>query len=104
MQSFDAIPYRGKTIRLHAWLRVEPAAPGNRAQMWLRVDRDNGETGFFDNMASRPVTSGEWKECEIQGRVDNDAGLINIGVMALGNGHAWIDGIDFEVVPKWAKR
>jgi hypothetical protein len=104
MQSFDAVPYRGKTIRLHAWLRVEPVARGNRAQMWLRVDRDNGQTGLFDNMGSRPVTSGEWKECEIRGRVDNDARLLNIGVIALGNAQAWIDGIEFEIVPKPAKR
>jgi hypothetical protein len=104
MQSFDAIPYRGKTIRLHAWLRVEPVARGNRAQMWLRVDRDNGQIGLFDNMGSRPVTSGEWKECEIRGRVDNDARLLNIGVIALGNAQAWIDGIEFEIVPKPAKR
>ncbi|MBZ5623170.1 MAG: hypothetical protein LAQ69_31290 [Acidobacteriia bacterium] len=104
MQSFDASPYRGKTIRLHAWLRVEPAARGNRAQMWLRVDRENGQMGFFDNMGNRPVTSGEWKECEIRGRVDHDAYVINIGVMALGKGRAWIDGIDFGIVPPSARR
>ncbi len=99
MQSFDAGPYRGKTIRLHAWIREDSADRGNRAQMWLRVDRQNGEIGFFDNSQHRPVTSEEWKECEIKGRIDNDARTINIGVMAFGRGGAWIDGIEFEIAP-----
>jgi hypothetical protein len=98
MQSFDGRPYRGKTIRLHAWLRVDPAGSGNRAQLWVRVDRENGQMGFFDNMGNRPVTSGEWKECEIRGKIDRDAGFLNIGVIALGKGAVWIDGISFEVM------
>lgn len=100
MQTFDATPYRGKVVRLHAWLRLERIAPGDRAQMWLRVDRGNGRIGFFENMDRNPVRTSEWKECEIKGRVDQDASRINFGVMSIGKGRAWIDSVSFEVVPR----
>ena len=70
MQSFSATAYRGKTVRLRAWLRLEAAAPDDRAQMWLGVDRANNGKGFFDNMNDRPVVSAEWTQCEIQTRVE----------------------------------
>lgn len=41
--------------------------------LWLRVDLPAGQTGFFDNMADRPVTSSEWQEYEIVGQVAADA-------------------------------
>ncbi len=38
MQTFKADSFRGKTVRLRAWIRVDTAAPADQAQMWLRVD------------------------------------------------------------------
>ena len=70
--------------------------------MWLRVDRENGAIGLFDSGSDR-LTSEEWKECEIKGRVDDDARTISIGI-TLGKGSVWIDGIDFEAVPTSARQ
>jgi hypothetical protein len=53
MQSFRAAAYRGKTVRLRAWVRVEAGGPEDRAQMWLRVDRPNGKVGFLEDMDGR---------------------------------------------------
>jgi hypothetical protein len=55
MQSVDATPYRGQRVRFRAAVRAEVAVPGNQAQLWLRVDRKEGMTGFFDNMQDRPI-------------------------------------------------
>ena len=82
MQSFGAAAYRGKTVRLRAWLKLEPADSQDRAQMFLSVDRANRQTGFFDNMSDRPVRSAEWARYEIAGPVDRDATFINFGVMS----------------------
>ena len=98
MQSFSAAPYRGATVRLRAWLRLEAAKPDDRAQMWLRVDRENRGNGFFDNMDSRPVRSAEWTRCEITGKVDDDANFIEIGIMSVGSGKTWADDVSFDVV------
>ena len=86
MQSVDATPYRDKQIRLRAFVRVEPASPGSRAQLWLRVDRPNREMGFFDNMDDRPITSAKWQFYEITGEVEPDATVVNFGLLLVGQG------------------
>jgi len=69
MQSFDATPYRGRTIRMCAMVKLDAAAGQGRAQMWLRVDRPNGTIGYFHNMDNRPVTTAQWTAFEISGNV-----------------------------------
>jgi hypothetical protein len=98
MQSFSAIAYRGKTVRLKAWMRVEPVETGDRGQMWLAVERANRRDGFSDFMDNRPIRSGQWTQCEITGMVDRDAQFINFGFMSSGKGRVWVDDVTFEVV------
>lgn len=96
MQAIDAAPFRGRRVRFRAAVRMEPAEPGTRAQLWLRVDRSANKPGFFDNMGDRPVNSGEWQYYEIVGDVEEDAAVINIGMILLGKGKAWLDDVSFE--------
>jgi len=113
-QSFDAVPFRGKTVRLRAFVRVEPAAPPDHpaaeqaspkrvptdhAQLWLRVDLPNQQMGFFDDMGNRRIYSPQWTSYEISGAVAADAESINIGVMSYGKSPVWIDDLSFEIVP-----
>ena len=100
MQSFLATAYRGKTVRLRAWVRVEGVGPGDRAQMWLRVDRPNGRVGFEENMDGHPVRSAEWTSCEIVGEIDADAQFIAFGVRSIGRGRVWVDEVSFDIVPE----
>lgn len=98
MQSFKATAYRGKTVRLSAWLRLDPAGPDDRGQMWLGIDRAAEETGFFEDMSDRAVRSREWTFREISARVDPDATYIKFGVMSVGHGRVWVDRVSFTVV------
>ena len=98
MQSFSADAFRGKTVRLGAWLRVEGADPDDRGQMWLTVDRANRKVGFSDNMDDRPVRPLEWTWCEITGEIDQDAQFIVFGFMSIGRGRVWVDDVSFEIV------
>ncbi len=95
MQVIDATPFRGKRVRLRGAVRTESNEYG-RAQLWLRVDRAANQAGFFDNMGERPITSGEWQYYEIIGDVDEDASVINIGMLLIGRGKAWLDDVSFE--------
>ncbi|MBZ5622398.1 MAG: hypothetical protein LAQ69_27250 [Acidobacteriia bacterium] len=104
MQSFDAAPFRGQTVRLRAWVKLQPAAlpdhaAAGHAQMWLRVDLPNQQMGFFDNMGDRPISSPEWKSYEVTGEVSTNAESIHIGVMSFGAGPVWIDSPAFDIVP-----
>ncbi len=94
---FDATPYRGKRIRFRAAVRAEVGA-GNQAALWLRVDREGGAMGFFDNMRDRPITSPEWKTYEISGEVAPDAKAIFLGLMLLREGKVWVDSASLEVL------
>jgi len=98
MQSFGAAAYRGKTVRLSAWLRLEATDKDDRAQMWVSVDREHHQRGFYDYMDDRPVRSSEWTRCEIVGKIEPDAVFIDIGVMSIGRGRVWVDDVSFEVV------
>jgi hypothetical protein len=93
-QVMPAAPHLGKTIRLRARVRVTNPDAGT-AGLWLRVDRPNQATGFFDNMQDRPVRSAEWREYEIQGPVAADA--ISIVGGLLTNGAVTAEYDDFEL-------
>jgi hypothetical protein len=82
MQSFNATAYRGKTVRLRAFLKMDSTNPDDATQIWLRVDRPNRTMGAFDNMGDRPVKSVNWSSAEIVAKVADDALTLNIGVMA----------------------
>jgi hypothetical protein len=95
MQSFDAQAYRGKTVRLRAWIRVERKAPADHAQMLLHVGRPGFQQGFVDTMADRPISTEDWRQYEIQGEVAPDAETIRIGVMLYGLGRVWLSDVEF---------
>ncbi|HWA84210.1 MAG TPA: S41 family peptidase, partial [Fimbriimonadaceae bacterium] len=95
MQTFDARPFRGKKIRFRAAVRFESSGGFGQTQLWLRVDREGGGQGFFNNMGDRPIRSGDWAFYDIIGTIDADADTVNIGFMLVGAGRAWVDAVSF---------
>lgn len=98
MQAFDARAMRGKRIIVRGEVRLAPHESTtqlrtNRSQMWVRIDREGGEQGFFDNMGDRPIRglrALKYQTYAISGIVDADAVFINVGFMTFGEavGHA----------------
>ncbi len=95
MQSIDAKPFRGKRVKFQGAVKT---GFGNQAktQLWLRVDRSQGKVGFFDNMENRPISSIDWKYCEIIADIDEDAETINFGMLLIGKGKSWLDNVSLE--------
>lgn len=98
MQAIDATPFRGRRVRFRASVRMEGAM--GRAQLWMRVDRTGNKSGFFDNMGNRPIRSNRWSEYEIVGDVEDDAEVLNIGMILIGQGKAWLDAASIEDLGK----
>jgi hypothetical protein len=104
MQNFSAAPFRGKIVRLRAWLRLDTSDPADTGQLWLRVDRANEQglhpqnPGF--NMKDCFVDSMEWTRCEILTQVDDDATFIDLGINSYGKARVWVDDVSFEVIPR----
>jgi len=97
LQSVDVKAYRGKKIRFRAAVRYQRGNQFGQAQLWFRVDRPDGQQGFFDNMGNRPITSSSWAFYEISGTVDSDAENITFGAMLVGSGSAYIDSMTLEI-------
>jgi hypothetical protein len=96
MQTFDGTHFRGKQIRLRAWLRVNDPEL-SRAQLFVRVDSPTG-VGFHDYSHAQPIRSRDWTMREIAGKVDSDAVRIAIGMMLGGRGSAYLADLEFETV------
>ena len=94
-QTIEAGPFRGKEIRMTASVRSEVSGSGNTGQLWLRVDRENNQAGFLDNMNDRPILLDTWNEYEITGVVAVDATKILFGCFLSGLGKVWVD--DFKL-------
>jgi C-terminal processing protease CtpA/Prc len=90
----DAIPYRGKTIKLKAAVKVSKGM----GQLWLRVDRTGKKAGFFDDMDEKPIQSNQWNYYEISGPVAKDAEKIYYGCLLRETGQLWVD--DFQLYTK----
>lgn len=104
VQSVDATPYRGKTVRLSALVRSEASSDQAGAALVLRVDLPNGY-GFFDKMDGHLIHNPQWTEYSIQGPVAQDAVSIFIGVKAQNGGvNAGFDNVRLNVLndgEKW---
>ena len=94
MQTMPAEAVRGKSIRLRGQVRASVQDASGTAALWLRVDRQTGGMGFFDNMDDRPIRDPEWREYRIEGSVSDDAATIAFGVMAFGQ----VVAADFDAV------
>lgn len=92
-----AQPYRGRTIRMTAMARTR-GPDADLSGLWLRIDREGGAPGFFDNMADRPLRAHEWTEISIIGPVAADAARMMVGVIRSGRGSIEIDDVTIEIL------
>jgi RNA polymerase sigma factor (sigma-70 family) len=95
-QVFKADSYRGKRVRLSAWLKTKDVA--GRAALWMRVDSAD-KTLTFDNMDGRAVKGdSRWTRYEVVLDVPEAAKHITFGLLVAGKGQAWVDDFQLEAV------
>lgn len=99
MQSIDAKPYRGKTVRFRAAVRAQIFSPRGSAHLWIREKfAENDETGFFEYNPNQPIVLQEWNYYEVIGKISPEAVIINFGLLLFGTGQAWMDDATFEII------
>lgn len=97
VQSIRADDYRGRRIRLTAWLRTAADAAAE-ARLWMRVDGTSG-TQVSDYMLDRPVTgTRDWAQYAVVLDVPSNALGISFGIAFSGRGQVWADDLAFEKV------
>ncbi len=89
--------YRGKRIRMSAWVKTRGVA--HKAGLWLRISNAKQEIIAFDNMQERPIQGTmSWTRHEVVLDVDEHATQLVYGVLLSGGGTIWIDDLSIEEV------
>ena len=99
MQTAGPGEYRGKRVRLSAYVKSEKVQSG-WAGLWFRIDgAKQGDVLGFDNMQQRPIKgTTDWKRYEIVLDVPDGASALAFGVLLSGDGQVWMDDFKFDVV------
>jgi hypothetical protein len=96
-QGFRADQYRGKHIRMTAFVKSENVE--GWSGLWMRIDGKEKTSLDFDNMNNRPIKgTNDWQKYEVILDVPDDAEEIYFGCLLAGKGHVWVDDITFEAV------
>ncbi|MEM8963959.1 MAG: hypothetical protein AAGD38_20915 [Acidobacteriota bacterium] len=93
--SLDATPFRGQRIVLRAWAKPDR---GSQANLWLRIDGEDGKRTFFANLGDQLITRSEWVEYELVAPVVEQAGNIAFGLLLQGGGQVLLDDLRIEAV------
>jgi len=97
-QQIKADSYRGKRVRLRAWVR-QVSILGSDIGLWMRIDGP-GVTQGFDNFSTRPLLgTADWHQVEVILDVPANAIGIAFGALMSGKGELLVDDMTFEVIP-----
>ncbi len=97
MQTVNATKYRGKRLRLSAFVKTDSVREWSG--VWMRVDGEASRIAAFDNMQNRPIRgTTAWTQYDVVLDVALDAATVNFGVLQAGLGETWIDDVILEVV------
>jgi len=101
MQMIKADKYKGKRVRLSAYLKAEDVK--GSAVLWMRVDGSNpGNVLAFDNMNDRAIKGTlDWKKYSVVLDVPaKDSNMVAFGFIIAGSGKLWVSEMAFETVDK----
>ncbi len=94
-QMFKADEYRGKRLRMTAYMKTEGTT---WAALWMRVDSPYRVISI-DGMYDRPISGDtDWTRYELVLDVTYSSLRIVYGVYVIGTGQVWVDDFQFEVV------
>ena len=96
MQTIKADAYKGKRIRLSAW--VKTANKGNLAILWVGIN--NARSTETPGTNKFIPWNSDWKQYSLVLDVDTSGAFIEFGIMLHDTGKAWIDDVKMEIVDK----
>lgn len=96
-QSFDCSDKVGYEFRVSAAIRIQKVKINSKASIWVRVDKKDGKTGFFQNNVNLINPTNEWKVFEIKGIIDANASRLNIGAYCGNSGDYYFDDFKIEI-------
>jgi hypothetical protein len=101
-QTFSAVPWRGRLIRLEASVRTEVEEPGSGAQLFIEIRPEATGRIAWDTppmriaILERPVRGWNWDRYGVAVDVPEAAHSITIGLAMAGNGAAWFGDVELK--------
>ncbi|PEB55506.1 AraC family transcriptional regulator [Bacillus pseudomycoides] len=97
MQMFKADKYRGKRLRLTAFIKSKSVK--DWAGLWMRVDGKDTEPLAMDNMQNRPIKNTiNWEPYSVVLDIKEEAIGIAFGILLSGEGCIWADSFRLDEV------
>ena len=97
-QEIRADDYRGKRLRLSAWVKPRNISAVSNSGIWMRVDGP-GLTLSFDDMSRRPVFGyGNWRQISVVLDIPESAIGIALGALFFASNTLLVDDMRLEVV------
>jgi hypothetical protein len=100
MQAFDARPWRGRRVRVAAFLKTSQVS--GRGDFWARAQgSDSPDDGpGLSSAWSRLAATQDWTRAELVFDVPEDALELQLGAGIQGPGRLWIDDVKVEAVSR----
>jgi len=101
-QTFDAVPFRGRKLRVRAEGRAEPASAFDGAYLLACAYEGAPEVNTQPSdwltfaVTERPWTAGNWEAREVCIDVPKEADRVEVALILSGNGRAWFRGLSIE--------
>ncbi len=98
-QAISVSNFRGGNIEFSAKVRTFFPALDGYAQLWMRIDFEKGEDPLNIKL-DEEIRSGDWKKYSLKTGVPANATLLRIGLVLIGDGKAWFDGVKLSAKNK----
>ena len=93
MQQCSAERYRGKRMRLRAWVKLTGARKNDRIRVAFTADGEDSTATF---MQKSGANAPDWTLVKVDGKVPLRAEKLTIVVTMTGKGQAWIDDVELR--------
>lgn len=101
-QVLDAIPYRGKTVKLSAMARLDSVPFFAKGELWA-IGRQTKDSITIDTYQKDGITDSSWQSYSITFFVPEQTNELRIGILLKGGGKLYADNFKIEIVqPKGA--
>lgn len=94
-QTLDATGLAGQRVRLSAQVRAD-LEPGASAELWLRVDRGQGQTSRLERMTGGSIRDDTWRRYEVATDLEPEATTLSLGLLLTGGGRVWLDDVELS--------
>jgi hypothetical protein len=97
-QAVDATPYRGKTLKVAAWVKSGTGKGGIEARTWIRVKTPGGVGDIQVRRKKLDAHSG-WSKVVVEAKVPRNATELAFGVCLIGNEPLFIRELKVDKEP-----